>query len=184
MYSLVWFCQMKHQEWTLNLMPDTVCVAATWMICSLSNLAASLHANFLFLLCYLFMPLITILHTVSRLSSYFKYFHLDFRDFCTATLSQSAFKHPHYYASKLLCDGGDFKLAFQIPPAGGQIALGICVDLPQNLGNQSSYLGEAATRLVDQTKCSQLLRTGWLLKLQIVHDKVLLSVWKYHASPG
>lgn len=75
MYSL-WFCQMKHQEWTLNWMPDTVCVAAAPMICSLSNLTASLHANFLFLLCYLFTPLITALHSVSRLSSYFKYSRL------------------------------------------------------------------------------------------------------------
>lgn len=140
--TVLWFCQMKHQEWTLNLMPDTVCVAATWMICSLSSLAASLHANFWFLLCYLFMPLITILHTASRLSSYFKFFHWDFPDFCTASPSQSAFRHPHYYASKRLCDGGDFKRAFQTPPAGGQIALGICVDLPQNLSMTLHLTGE------------------------------------------
>lgn len=80
---------MKHQEWTLNWMPDTVCVAAAPMICSLSNLAASLHANFLFLLCYLFTPLITALHSVSRLSSYFKYSRLLHRHPITKCLQKS-----------------------------------------------------------------------------------------------
>lgn len=153
MYSL-WFCQMKHQEWTLNWMPDTVCVAAAPVICSLSNLAASLHANFLFLLCYLFTPLITALHSVSRLSSYFKYSRLLHRHPITKCLQTHT----------TLCLKTSLRLWWLLmnisnSASGEQSALAIVSEMKTEpvycntpgWRTQSSYCCEAVTRLVDQS---------------------------------